>query len=106
MEPTKPPQARSVSVNPEMRDIALHRIIREEDCVKEENRKFATLLKDAERTGQTQYVVQLLSKLQYDELSAAEIVLCTCVTSGAYRIFQSTHIRQVLSNILANKMIL
>ena len=95
MEPTKPRQRHGAAVNPEMTDIALHYIIREEDCVKEENRRYATMLKDAEKTGQTQYVVQLLNKLQYDELSAAEIVLCTCGTSGVYRIFQSTHIRQV-----------
>ncbi len=61
------------------------------------------MLRNAVDTAtQTPYVLQILRKLEHDELSAAEVVLCTCVTSGAYRVMQSTHIRQVRAEASAN----
>ncbi len=94
-EPTKPrrtePPTHGKVIDHNMLDIALHHLIRKE------GHQYSQMLRAAElnRNSQKSTVLQLISRLQFEELRNAEIILCTCVDSGAYRIFQGTHIRQV-----------
>ncbi len=79
-------------IDQNMLDIALHHLIRKE------GNQYSQMLRTAElnRNSRNSNVMQLISRLMFEELRNAEVILCTCVDSGAYRIFQGTHIRQVL----------
>lgn len=106
-----PPRARKKNSGPspaemELRDVALHHVIRKEGKPYSEQIVSMDLYfsqqGDDVSFKEVQDYLHLIATAEIEELKSAEVILCTCTASSSYKILFGSNVKQVPHPLCSN----